>query len=918
MAREPNCSVQEQTQPEQRNDSASSHCWHKQPAFRGDERTSIEKTPIPHQERSPLNLLDRVRRWRFKQWLRQHRPRQTPRRQDRYLPVRLSAIVGLGCSAIAALLVWKVERGRTEYDFQKRVDELTAAIQQRTNSYLEVPDTLGTFYEAVDRVKPQNFQLLSESFLDRYPAIESLAWVNRVDAGEREVYERTLAAQFRQRLSLEKSEPFPIWEFDDLDLVIPARPRPQYWPVTYIEPLSQYRSRLGYNWLEEDLEQLSPTRPREVAIADVEDETPSKFQALRAVYRPERTPSGFIVVEYALDRLLAEIVDGVDINLEHLNFELVEGVPRLETETVGSEVVRSREVVYDRYRFLTYKAEGEEIATSFRQDGLQGIVCPVFPQCTREISVADREWVLVVRPQPGYRSHSLKVEATLAVGVVLTALVVAYLWMSIQRTILLERAKQALERSKDKLKEQAQWERSIDRLASQVRNSLDIDTILDTVVRELRKLLSVDRCSFCWYWEDDGLARWDVVAESHDPTILSQLGQSYPVRLVGLTEEIARHLTSCRVDRIGEISSEAYQQFLQAMDSASCLTLPIQTQSGALGLVVLVDRASRDWSDRELDSIETVGTQLAIAFNQAELYRQSQQKAEQLARTVEKLQKTQSQLVQTEKMSGLGQLAAGIAHEINNPVNFIYGNLSHVENYANSLLELLQRYGNSYPDPPIVLQDYIEEIDLEFLQYDFPKILTSMKVGTERIQEIVRSMRTFSRIDEADMKAVDIHTGIESTLTILQSRIKATKNRPAISILKFYGNLPERVTCYAGQLNQVFMNVLSNSIDALDSQYNGDMPTIWIETELDLENRVTVRMRDNGPGIPNEQIDRLFEPFFTTKPIGRGTGLGLSIGYQIIVEKHRGDFYCKSQVGRGTEFTIVLPPRCIEMSLKKE
>jgi len=275
------------------------------------------------------------------------------------------------------------------------------------------------------------------------------------------------------------------------------------------------------------------------------------------------------------------------------------------------------------------------------------------------------------------------------------------------------------------------------------------------------------------------------------------------------------------------------------------------------------------------------------------------------------LQKMQSQLVQTEKMSSLGQLVAGIAHEINNPVNFISGNLIHARQNLEDLLALIHLYQQHYPEPHSDIQDLADDIDLPFLLTDLPKLLDSMKLGSDRIQGIVSSLRIFSRMDEADMKSVDIHSGLDSTLLILQSRLKAKPDAAAIQVIREYGELPI-VECYAGQLNQVFMNVLSNAIDALEAQRSPDRPNaaapqIIIQTGIVDGNQVRIQIHDNGPGIPEALRQQMFNPFFTTKPIGKGTGMGLSISYQIITEKHGGTFDCESVVGQGTTFTVTIP-----------
>jgi hypothetical protein len=265
-------------------------------------------------------------------------------------------------------------------------------------------------------------------------------------------------------------------------------------------------------------------------------------------------------------------------------------------------------------------------------------------------------------------------------------------------------------------------------------------------------------------------------------------------------------------------------------------------------------------------------------------------------------------------MSSLGQLIAGVAHEINNPVNFIYGNLRYVAEYAQDLLHLLEKYQKFLPVTPPELESELDNIDLEFIIQDLPKLLDSMKLGTGRIVEIVQSLKNFSRHDEAEMKAVNIHDGIDGTLMILHHRLKAAIRRPKIEIVKDYAKLP-LIECYPGKLNQVFMNILANAIDALEEGMGNEEispPTgqITIRTEV-LDNQwIVIRIADNGPGMKEEVIHRIYDPFFTTKDVGKGTGLGMAISYQIVVDKHGGMLKCRSQPGKGTEFWIQIPVNC--------
>ncbi len=309
------------------------------------------------------------------------------------------------------------------------------------------------------------------------------------------------------------------------------------------------------------------------------------------------------------------------------------------------------------------------------------------------------------------------------------------------------------------------------------------------------------------------------------------------------------------------------------------------------------------------------------------------EKATQLELTLGELKLTQAQLIQSEKMSSLGQMVAGVAHEINNPTSFIYGNLTPAREYFQDLIRLLEIYQQTYPNPTPEIQQVASEIDLEFVLEDWEKLITSMEMGAERIQEIVLSLRSFSRLDESELKPINIHEGIDNTLLILDHRLKEVGDRPEIKVIKDYGQLPP-VTCYASQLNQVFMNLLNNAIDALETQPSPRKITIstsvasrhcsvvsgndqQTSNNVDAQaasrrvqqitNYVVIRIADNGLGMPEAVQQQIFDPFFTTKPVGRGTGLGLSIAYQIVVKKHGGQLSCISTPGKGTEFIVEIP-----------
>ena len=281
----------------------------------------------------------------------------------------------------------------------------------------------------------------------------------------------------------------------------------------------------------------------------------------------------------------------------------------------------------------------------------------------------------------------------------------------------------------------------------------------------------------------------------------------------------------------------------------------------------------------------------------------------------QKLQHAQTQLIQSEKMSALGELVAGVAHEINNPVGFITGNITIAEDYFSDLLELLCLYEEKFPDPGAEISQKMQEIDLESLKEDVPELVSSMTEGTNRILSLSTSLRTFSRSDMAAKTPFNMHDGIDSTLRILKHRLKSNDYRPDIHIIKNYSELPI-VDCYPGQLNQVFMNILANAIDALDQSSVGQSyeeilenpKTITIRTETNPDKgTVVIGIGDNGPGIPESVREHVFEYLFTTKPVGKGTGLGLSISHQIVVEKHEGQLSCVSEIGKGTEFIIEIP-----------
>ncbi|MGB3405584.1 MAG: MHYT domain-containing protein [Microcoleaceae cyanobacterium] len=476
----------------------------------------------------------------------------------------------------------------------------------------------------------------------------------------------------------------------------------------------------------------------------------------------------------------------------------------------------------------------------------------------------------------------------------------------------LKQTENRLKESEAQFRNIAQQEEILNDLSNKIRQSLDLQTILQTAVCQVRNLFKTDRALIYqfdgnWY----GKVILEDVAKPWNSTIGETVDNCFP-------PECLESYQNGRIRAINNISTAQLHpdhfQFLQRLQVQANLIVPIMVHNYLWGLLIVHQCCcTRDWKEAEKNLLNRLAIQLGISIQQSELYTQAEQNAQQallqaqkLQKTLQELQSLQLQLIQSEKMSSLGQLVAGIAHEINNPVNFIHGNLTHVQEYTQDLLDLIQLYQTHYPEPCSEIQTEIEEVDLEFLQEDLVKVFTSMKVGTDRIRQIVLSLRNFSRMDEADLKQVDIHEGIDSTLLILQHRLKSQSDSSAIEVIKNYGNLPQ-VECYAGQLNQVFMNILTNAIDALTVENSPTkLPQITISTSADKE-WIEIAIANNGPEIPTAIQNRIFDPFFTTKPIGQGTGMGLSICYKIIVDKHQGQLHCKSIPNQGTEFMIQIP-----------
>ena len=393
----------------------------------------------------------------------------------------------------------------------------------------------------------------------------------------------------------------------------------------------------------------------------------------------------------------------------------------------------------------------------------------------------------------------------------------------------------------------------------------------------------------------DGVAAMEAVRDR-------TTGDIQDFRCLVANPVIARALGNRREDTIGKLvlkkllshlDPELFDRFVNVVETGETLQQNFYDKSGESSWFHFVAVKLGDGFAITIRDI--------TARKKAEF--QLQQQAESLELTLRELKRTQAQLIQSEKMSSIGNLVAGVAHEINNPVNFIHANLRPANEYFQDLLNLVKLYQEHFPNPPTKVTAQIDAINLDFLKEDLLKLLNSMRVGTDRIREIVLSLRNFSRHDESECKRVNIHQGIDSTLMILQHRLKQTRENSEILVIKDYDQLPP-IECYSGQLNQVFMQLLNNAIDSVSAQCMEEQGEIKIKTQLISNNRISIKISDNGLGIPQEIQSKLFDPFFTTKPVGKGTGLGLFISHQIVVNKHGGNLYCNSQIGQGAEFVV--------------
>lgn len=470
---------------------------------------------------------------------------------------------------------------------------------------------------------------------------------------------------------------------------------------------------------------------------------------------------------------------------------------------------------------------------------------------------------------------------------------------------------------RDRNGRQAQREALLRLITNQIRRTLDLDTILQTAVREVRQLLKTDRVVIYKFLEG-----WDGEVVVEDLIVPWPEGFQEKITDNCFSGEYSQLYLKGRVRGIHDIYNcglnQCHANFLANLQVKANLIVPIvfgrdrenSTNSETIqprlwGLLIAHHcRSTRNWKIEEITLLEELGEQLAVAIYQAELYQQVkesavkfQAQAQQLRETIEELQATQLQLIQSEKMSSLGKMVGGIAHEINNPNNFIHANLHHAREYAQTLFYFIERCVKVSPEATNLYEELNEELELDYIREDFPELIQSMQEGSDRISYIVETMRKFSRLDEAEQKAVDLNQSIESSLGMLEHQLQEIK------VNKQYANLP-KVECLAGAINQVFFNILNNAVDAIEEK--GEDGEITIITKKSAADKAIVSIGDNGSGIPLQIQKQIFDPFFTTKEPGKGTGLGLSICYQVI-NSHQGEIRCVSEVGKGTEFIVELP-----------
>ncbi|MUG98512.1 GAF domain-containing protein [Scytonema sp. UIC 10036] len=532
--------------------------------------------------------------------------------------------------------------------------------------------------------------------------------------------------------------------------------------------------------------------------------------------------------------------------------------------------------------------------------------------------------------------------------------------------MLFSRSKVSVQMQKA-LQESAEREKALARAIQRMRQTLDIQKIFNATTSELRQVINCDRVVIYRFhsdWSGEFVAEsvgdgWRSLSKEQlsnpklqENSLLDEhctinnivtepdsLFENYLVIKDTYLQQTQGGFYNQRtpyrvVENIYDAGFNAcYIKLLEQLQAKAYIIVPIYSNRQLWGLLATYQNSrSRQWKDTEINIVTQISNQLGVALEHIELLEQTKSQSialqqeiqerlaaeallklqkQELEKALINLKQAELQLIQNEKMVALGQLVAGIAHEINNPIGFIFGNLEYTNQYIQDLLHLVRLYHHEYPDSPSKFSEIFKEVDLDLVSQDLENSMSSMQRGVQRIWQLVLSLRNFSRLDESNIKLVDIHEGLDSTLLLLQHRLKATQFRPEIGVIKKYGQLP-LTTCYPSQLNQVFMHLLNNAIDALEERSHKEnfLPKIWIYTEISDTHIIKIRIADNGCGIPPTVLSRLFDPFFTSKPVGKGMGLGLSISYQIIVLQHQGKLTCHSAPGQGAEFVIEIPLHC--------